>query len=220
MEFIDSERSKGNELCQAIVNLPPLDSLFSEVQAFLLSSGKQQAVIDKVDASMADDTYKQLKRALTCDFDPDAVMPGILVAAEAFAITWTGLPTNITDLNGDADLVAAVKKTFNDLGLLLQPLVDKNLSLSLWQVLGGHMSGLMVKIDDLPVGPSGDCLAECKGAVGKLKLMRIGLNICFSISTEACSTTKLEMLHSCQTAWSQVQAISAAIEVVNVVVDV
>ena len=61
MELIDLERNNGNELCQAIVNLPPLDSLFSDVRAFLPSSGKQQLVIDKIAAVKVDGLYKQLE---------------------------------------------------------------------------------------------------------------------------------------------------------------
>jgi hypothetical protein len=121
-------------------------------------------------------------------------------------------------LSGEDDLVEATKKSYDDLCLLLQPIVNKQISF--WQVLGGHMSGLMVKIDDSVVAPSADCLAACIAASGKLKIMGICLNRCFSILMEACSTTKLEMPQSCQNAWSHVQAISAAVETINVVVDV
>ena len=218
MELIDLERNNGNELCQAIVNLPPLDSLFSDVRAFLLSSCKQQLVIDKIVAVKAEDLYKQLEEALKGDFDPIAILPSVLVAAEAYAIAWKDLPKNLLELRGDDDLMVAVKTSYDDLGLLLQPIVDKQISF--WQVLSGPMSGLMVKIDDGCVAPSTDGIAQCLAAGGKLNIVRIGLDRCFSIFMEACATTKLEIPQSCQTAWSQVQAISAAVETIHVVVDI
>ena len=218
MELIDLERNNGNELCQAIVNLPPLDSLFSDVRAFLLSSGKQQLVIDKIAAVKADGLYKQLEESLKGDFEPVSMMPSVLVAAEAYTIAWRDLPKNLLELSGEDDLVEATKKSYDDLGLLLQPIVNKQISF--WQVLDGHMSGLMVKIDDSVVAPSDYCLASCIAASGKLKIMAICLNRGFPILMEACSTTKLEIPQSCQTGWSHVQAISAAVELMNAVVDV
>ena len=129
MELIDLERNNGNELCQAIVNLPPLDSLFSDVRAFLLSSGKQQLVIDKIAAVKADGLYKQLEESLKGDFEPVSMMPSVLVAAEAYAIAWRDLPNNLLELNGEDNLVEATKKSYDDLGLFLQPIV-KNRSFS------------------------------------------------------------------------------------------
>ena len=216
VELIDQERADGNEMCQAMVNLPPFDVWFAEVRAFVLSGSKQQLTMERLDAVKRDDNYKELEKALTGSLITVQVLPAVLVAAEAFNNAWKDLPRNRVELV-QHEMAACMQESYRSLALLVKPILARHISE--WEVLSKEMLNLVVVIVDDVVALSVDCLRECMTAVGKLRVIRACLSRCYHILKAAYFSSHLAVHQDTQTDINKFESINSAIGMVEVVQD-
>ena len=120
LELIDKERGAKNEMCQAVVNLPPLDAHIVQVRAGLLDTSKQQAIAHRMEALKTEAVYTNIVEKLEKEVTSADVVPGMMALAEALSIAWKDLPQGGV---ADGDLTKAITQSFEDFAVLLQKVV-------------------------------------------------------------------------------------------------
>ena len=123
MELIDEGCKHNDEVCQAIVNLHPLDAYIASVRESLRDTQKQSAVADQMKALKNQKVYTDAVQKVNCgdaQHSPVTAVSEVLALSEALSVIWQDLPKErITD----GELAAAVQSSFTEFGGLLRKIV-------------------------------------------------------------------------------------------------
>ena len=190
LELLDKERGAKNEMCQAVVNLPPLDAHIVQVRAGLVDTSKQQAIAHRMEALKTEAVYTNIVEKLEKEFTSADVVPGMMALAEALSIAWKDLPQGGA---ADGDLTKAITQSFEDFAVLLQKVV-RHMFIESWNSASLQFITLATdKMGPENKMPEKASVADLERSVGGLKLSQPAVKKCFDVLSGACTTSGFDL---------------------------
>ena len=197
LELFDRRCKEGNPMCQAILNLNPLDQYIAEVRAALLDVSKHAVLIKSMENVKELKCYTDAMAILQeATFSTSDVMPHLMAVMEAMESTWQDLPR---DLPEGEDLSVATQASMTDFGQMMHKVVA-NMQ-EFWKDSYTALVALAEQMtstgaDATPLTPDTELLKQCVTPLGKLHVSSGAAKRCFESVMTYYKHCAIEMPHS------------------------